>query len=267
MVQDTQDRRARQDDYAPGTHYSQGGPRENRLVHRPSTELRPHAAYLELCGPIVVITSTAVRLTNSGSLRGRAVCVTSSTGAERPEESMPRDEYLRVVDGDDRCAAPPEVGAMRREFRAVGEGHYVFAIPDLQLELDVDRLTARSRSVRNKAGFIGEKKWCRGAESKYRHHDFQSDATGPLASASFRRRRISSVIRSALGCCDPPVSACGCLPFVYQDAAQPEVLRWPPPIIRVSAGPLPACASGWRDNWRKRVSQRLIEAVDGARPK
>ena len=35
---------------------------------------------------------------------------------------------------------PGDVGAMRRTFNAVGEGLYVFAVPDLQLEFDVDRL-------------------------------------------------------------------------------------------------------------------------------
>ena len=38
------------------------------------------------------------------------------------------------------------------------------------------REAVRSQSVRNGAGFIGEKKWCRGAESNCRHHDFQSCA-------------------------------------------------------------------------------------------
>ena len=45
---------------------------------------------------------------------------------------MSRDNYLGVIDGDDRGARPPvEVGAMRREFRALGEGRYLFTIPDL----------------------------------------------------------------------------------------------------------------------------------------
>ena len=35
---------------------------------------------------------------------------------------------------------PGDVGAMRRTFSASGEGRYVFGIPDLQLEFDVDRL-------------------------------------------------------------------------------------------------------------------------------
>jgi len=42
----------RQDAVVPGTHGSQGGPHEDRLVHRPATALRPHPVYLELCGPI-----------------------------------------------------------------------------------------------------------------------------------------------------------------------------------------------------------------------
>ena len=35
---------------------------------------------------------------------------------------------------------PGDVGAMRRTFSASGEGRYLFGIPDLQLEFDVDRL-------------------------------------------------------------------------------------------------------------------------------
>ena len=56
---------------------------------------------------------------------------------------MRRDDFLYVVDGDrnETDTGPPvDVSAMRRAFRAVGEDRYVFAIPDLQLELDVDRL-------------------------------------------------------------------------------------------------------------------------------
>ena len=54
---------------------------------------------------------------------------------------MPRDDFMRVVDGDDPGAGPPtDVGAMRRTFNGVSEVRYVFAIPDLQLAFDVDRL-------------------------------------------------------------------------------------------------------------------------------
>ena len=54
---------------------------------------------------------------------------------------MRPDDFLHIVDGDDQDTGPPvEVAAMRRAFNAVGEGRYVFAIPDLQLEFDVDRL-------------------------------------------------------------------------------------------------------------------------------
>ncbi len=35
----------------PAAH-DRGGPREDRLVHRPTTALRPHPIYRELCGPI-----------------------------------------------------------------------------------------------------------------------------------------------------------------------------------------------------------------------
>ena len=52
---------------------------------------------------------------------------------------MPRDDF-HVVDSDDHGAPPVEIGAMRRTFSASGEGRYVFGIPDLQLEFDVDRL-------------------------------------------------------------------------------------------------------------------------------
>ena len=37
-------------------------------------------------------------------------------------------------------SGPVPVADMLREFRAVGESRYVFAIPDLRLEFDVDRL-------------------------------------------------------------------------------------------------------------------------------
>ncbi len=62
-----------------------------------------------------------------------------------------------------------------------------------------------------------KKEWCRGAELNCRHHDFQSDAAGPLASALLRKPQILSVNRSARVRCDPQALALDCLPFVYQD--------------------------------------------------
>ena len=40
-----------------------------------------------------------------------------------------------------------DVAAMQRVFRAIGERRYVFAIPDLQLELDVDRLRREKHTL------------------------------------------------------------------------------------------------------------------------
>ena len=51
-----------------------------------------------------------------------------------------RRNDLHVVDSDDQGQPPVEVATLRRTFNAVGDGRYLFAIPDLQLELDVDRL-------------------------------------------------------------------------------------------------------------------------------
>ena len=59
---------------------------------------------------------------------------------------MRRDD-LHVVDSDDQGAPPVDVGAMRRTFNAVGEGRYVFAIPDLPLEFEVDRLRREKHTL------------------------------------------------------------------------------------------------------------------------
>ena len=45
-------------DGVPNTHGGEGGPHQGRLVHRPAAELRPHAIYLELCGPVAATRAT-----------------------------------------------------------------------------------------------------------------------------------------------------------------------------------------------------------------
>ena len=60
-------------------------------------------------------------------------------------------DHFSVVDADQGSsdAEPPvDIGEMRREFRAAGDGRYVFAIPDLQIELDVDRLRREKQELK-----------------------------------------------------------------------------------------------------------------------
>jgi hypothetical protein len=57
------------------------------------------------------------------------------------------DELLSVVEGDDGPGPPVDAATVRRQFRALGETRYVFAIPDLQLELDVDRLRREKHTL------------------------------------------------------------------------------------------------------------------------
>ncbi len=56
----------------------QGGPHEDRLVHRPVTALRPHPTYLELCGPIA---ATRVRRVSqqAGAMREPLLITTDGT--------------------------------------------------------------------------------------------------------------------------------------------------------------------------------------------
>ena len=58
-------------------------------------------------------------------------------------------------------SGPMDVCDMRRDFRAVGEGRYVFAIPDLRLELDVDRLRRERHELKGelavRCGLAGAK--------------------------------------------------------------------------------------------------------------
>ena len=61
---------------------------------------------------------------------------------------MRPDDFLHIVDDDDQDAGPPvDVSTMQRTFKPVGDRRYVFAIPDLQLELDVDRLRREKHTL------------------------------------------------------------------------------------------------------------------------
>ena len=58
----------RLDDGVLGTHGSQGGSHDGRLVNRLTTALRPHPIYRELCAPIAVTRVSRV-VQQAGTMR------------------------------------------------------------------------------------------------------------------------------------------------------------------------------------------------------
>ena len=89
-------------DAVPDTPEGQDRPRRDRMVHRPTTTLRPHPVYQELCGPIVAIRVRRVAQ-QAGPIGEPLVTTTDGTildgharwqvAAERQQPTLPCIEY------------------------------------------------------------------------------------------------------------------------------------------------------------------------------
>ena len=89
-------------DAVPDTPEGQDRPRRDRMVHRPTTTLRPHPVYQELCGPIVAIRVRRVAQ-QAGPIGEPLVTTTDGTildgharwqvATERQQPTLPCIEY------------------------------------------------------------------------------------------------------------------------------------------------------------------------------